>query len=69
MITISDVQRDNILHQTSSLIDYVNKLHTTFSQSPNISDKALAEWHQTIYQTVAVLENVDLQVKKLEESN
>ena len=66
MITITDAQQDNILHQTSRLIDFANSIHNTFSVSTNISDKAISEWHNTLYQATAILENLESQVQRIE---
>ncbi len=69
MITISDSQRESILMQTASLMKYADTIHNTFALSNNISDKALEDWHTYIYQSQAVLENIDLQVRKIKKQH
>ncbi len=69
MITLTDAQRDNILHQTSGLVKSADLLHNTFAASPNISDKALEEWHNTLYQASAILDNIEAQVRRIESKN
>lgn len=69
MITLTDAQRDNILHQTSSLIKFADALHGTFAVSNNVSDKSIEEWHNTLYQASAILENIEAQVRHIETIN
>ncbi len=69
MITLTDPQRDNILHQTSNLIQFADILHNTFAISSNVSDKAIEDWHNTLYQASAILENIEAQVRHIEGKN
>lgn len=66
MITLTEAQRDNILHQTASLVQFADTLHNTFAVSNNISDKAISEWHNTLFQASAILENIEMQVRNIE---